>query len=276
MSLDLDLSQFEGTSIYVATEGKSVDLVELLKADVASVRSIEENPPLVLMPHTYPARLNEDGEVIPGVWQHYGFKATLDLIDHTRRAYSPNRKLSVLIPGGYIGGLDTDSKDLILSEEYARTYREAIKEIGLSDSVDVIAESDFRGTRRKSRLAVDTRGEITFLKKFCYVYEIAPQNALQIARLPHLRARYLSKYNGFNSMVLSAEGILAHYHPDAVHRFVSWYRHGIQADLTQFKGKEERNFRFMTKTGRSGAALEGLAWTMSLFSQQAKHKAGAN
>jgi len=251
----------EITKIRIEGYEQPYELDGLLKDDTERLNTILANPPKVIMIHTYPPKLTDDGEITLGNWQYWTFRGATELIENIRKQ-DPNYSPKILVPGGFIG---IPGQTGTISNVYASLY-----ERQLPDYIDIIPESKFRGTTTNIRLATDTGGEISFLKAFCERNGIQPDQVLQLGLLPHVRARHLGVINGFN--FLGIESVLVTNHRNAIDRFIRMYKPELYNYLNTLKTTEERNFAIMRFLhDEKGLILNILSKILTTISPMLKH-----
>lgn len=226
------------------------DLRERVLAEGKEVSKLLETPPQVILVHVYGAEKDETGKWIPNVEGHYGIRSALEFVSATKERH-PGYSPIILTAGG--NPYNQEGNNI------ARVYRDAIeKEVqqgGLS-GVIVTDEQEFVEAGNASRLASDTRGELTFLNK--YLEQNKVTTALSVGRIEHgERIERLLTANGIQAQFVSTEGVLAYFHPQAVERFVQMFSEIIESEHN-FSEAEKKKLMIML-VDRKGTLIEFLA-----------------
>lgn len=208
------------------------------------------SPPQTILVHVYGAEKNKDNVWIPNTEGRYAIRAALEFIN-AARVNHPDYCPVILTSGGH----PSEHEGITISKIYRDAIEEAIQQRSLSD-VTVIDEQQFSEENHAGRLACDTRGELTFLAKFCQQREGA--NALSIGRIEHgARIHRLLTANNIAAENVSIEGILAYFHPQVVERFVRRFSEIIESNHI-FSAAEKKKLLIML-VDRKGALIELLA-----------------
>lgn len=226
------------------------DLRERVLAEGEEVSKLLENPPKVILVHVYGAEKDETGKWIPNVEGHYSIRSVLEFVSDAKERH-PDYSPIILTAGGNPYNQEGNN----IARVYRNAIEEEVKQSGLS-GITVTDEQEFVEAGNASRLASDTRGELTFLNK--YLEQNKVTTALSIGRIEHgERIEKLLTANGIQDQFVSTEGVLAYYHPQTVERFVQMFSEIIESEHN-FSEAEKKKLMIML-VDRKGTLIEFLA-----------------
>ncbi|MBU1970289.1 hypothetical protein KJ605_00720 [Patescibacteria group bacterium] len=249
MSKNLEIPNSTDSASELLKEYRN-DLVERVISEGEHVHKLLADPPQAILIHVYGAEKDEDGTWVPNIEGHYAVRSAMEFIQAARRdhpEYSP-----VILTAG---GLSKTFEGNNISRIYCSSVEIELTKKGLAD-VTVTDEQEFVDTYGGKRLAADTRGELTFLDK--YSKQNAVTSTLSIGRIEHgQRIQRLLDANNIEAEVVSVEGILAYFHPEAIMRFVQRFSEIIESEQN-FSEAEKKKLLVML-IDRKGTLLEAVA-----------------
>lgn len=125
----------------------------------------------------------------------------------------------------------------------------------LGETIEILEEKEIADSLDR-QIAVDTRGEVTFLQDFAE--QNNSEKNLSISRLTHTeRIETLIKANEVQAYSISAEGILAYFHPVAVDRFLTMFSEVVESNQN-FTNAEKKKMLLML-IDKKGRLLETIA-----------------
>lgn len=234
-------------SASMTMEKYGTDLIERVRGENAVVEKLLSDPPQVILVHIYGAELDEDDKWIPNAEGHYGIRSALEFV-HTAREGHADYSPIILTAGGQA----SQHQGVNISRIYRTAIEEEIRERNLAN-IKVTDEQEFVEAGNATRLASDTRGELTFLDRFLQENDV--ESALTIGRIEHgERIQRLLFANGIDASFVSTEGILNHFHPEVVGRFVQRFSEIIESEHN-FSEAEKKKMLIML-IDRKGSLIE--------------------
>lgn len=266
MILTGDLSKFLKLTMNESTETIQTNnkeqkyannMTAQLEAEKATIEMILENPPQSILMHVYWVEYKDDGKVVPNLEGRYAVGATAELLDEllaVDRSYHPD----VYIAGGHGEAIDPVHQTSLSKVYYGALYHKVLgyrKTDRINFKPEYLTELDDNAQDVSFWPAVETRGELMYLKS-----QIPEgQRALAIARFGHApRIQKLAAANGINLEVVTVEGILNYFHPDAVAAFTNYFPQIIE-DEYNFSKAEKMKLAILSTIDPWGALTETLA-----------------
>lgn len=260
--VELDQQQLE---IYQA------ELLERVNKEGELIKELLENPPQHILLHVYGVEKRAVKQAVSQseeaqaetsspqteIWQpnlegRYAVRALMELVCKIQTE-KPHYQPVILIAGDHAYAAD----EIPVSTVYA-DYLSKKAQANKVGGIRIIDENLYLIGLPSAQPAVETRGEVMFLKRYLADNNIKEGSVLSIGRIEHnLRISKLQQANNVKADNLSIEGILAYFHPAVVERFISRFAEIIESEHN-FSEAEKKKLKLML-FDKKGILLELLA-----------------